>query len=77
MSKNPFKVELKEDNGVERYYYNGIVYSEFSLERNEVSKLDSASAEKIIADVVFGDLKSDLGECYLFFAVNKNDEKWR
>lgn len=75
MSKNPFKVELKEDNGVERYYYNGIVYSEFSLERNEVSKLDSASAEKIIADVVFGDLKSDLGECYLFFAVNKNDEK--
>lgn len=77
MSKKPYTVELKGDgeNG-ERYYYNGIEYGSFSLEKNEISKLDSIDTETLLSKMIFDGLKSDVGECYLFFGVNKADERY-
>lgn len=76
MSKKPCRVELKGDgeNG-ERYYYNGVEYGSFSLDKSEISKLDVMDGETLLGEMIFDGLKSDVGECYLFFAINKTDEK--
>lgn len=76
MSKKKYNVELRNDNGMERFYYDNTRYDEFSVPASELVKINQDDFSKIVQAQCFEGLGSDKGECYLFFAIDGSTEKY-